>query len=83
MEGVAPAAPQPTEVQLRWLDLLPVLVFTVLGVILVFAGVVVLAHLDRFFYRANLETIALGATRFDPQRPDVLVAGRALETISL
>ena len=62
MEGVAPAAPQPTEVQLRWLDLLPVLVFTVLGVILVFAGVVVLAHLDRFFYRANLETIALGAT---------------------
>ena len=62
MEGVAPAAPQPTEVQLRWLDLLPVLVFTVLGVILVFAGVVVLARLDRFFYRANLETIALGAT---------------------
>jgi hypothetical protein len=27
--------------------------------------------------------IALGSTRFDPQRPDLLVAGRALETISL
>lgn len=62
MEGVAPAAPQPTEAQLRWLDLLPVLVFTVLGVILVFAGVVVLARLGRVFYRANLETIALVAT---------------------
>jgi len=62
MKGVAPAVPPPNEAPLRWLDLLPVLVFTVLGVILVFAGVVVLARLDRFFYRANLETIALGAT---------------------
>jgi membrane protease YdiL (CAAX protease family) len=62
MEGVAPAALRPTETPLRWIDLLPVLVITVLGVILVFAGVVALARLDRFFYSANLETIALGAT---------------------
>ena len=27
--------------------------------------------------------IALASTRFDPQRPDLLVAGRALNTISL
>jgi len=60
MEDVAPAPrAQP---QLRWLDLLPVLVFTILGVILVFAAVVALARLDHFFYRANLETIALSAT---------------------
>jgi membrane protease YdiL (CAAX protease family) len=58
MEGARPQ----TETQLRWLDLLPVLVFTILGVILVFAGVVALARLDRFVYRANLETIALSAT---------------------
>jgi len=60
MEDVAPAPrAQP---QLRWLDLLPVLVFTILGVILVFAAVVALARLDHFFYRANLVTIALSAT---------------------
>ena len=60
MEDVAPA-PR-AQAQLRWLDLLPVLVFTILGVILVFAAVVALARLDHFFYRANLETIALSAT---------------------
>jgi len=58
MEGEPPRP----EAQLRWLDLLPVLVFTILGVILVFAGVVALARLDRAFYRNNLETIALSAT---------------------
>ena len=62
MQGLPPAAPPPTEAQLRWLDLIPVLVFTILGVILVFVVVVVLARLDRSFYRANLETIALSAT---------------------
>jgi membrane protease YdiL (CAAX protease family) len=61
MHGMPPAAP-PTAVRLRWLDLVPVLVFTILGVILVFAAVVALARLDRAFYRANLETIALSAT---------------------
>lgn len=62
MADVAPTPSAQTETPLRWLDLLPVLVFTILGVILVFAGVVAVARLDRFFYRANLETIALSAT---------------------
>src|ERR1700736_2060513 len=62
MQGVPAAAPPPTEPRLRWLDLIPVLVFTILGVILVFAAVVALARLDRAFYRANLETIVLSAT---------------------
>jgi len=57
MEGLAPA-----EERLRWLDLIPVLAFTILGVILVFVLLVALARLDRSFYRANLETIALSST---------------------
>ncbi|OLE22724.1 MAG: hypothetical protein AUG49_18120 [Catenulispora sp. 13_1_20CM_3_70_7] len=47
---------------MRWLDLVPVLAFTILGIILVFALVVALARLDRSLYRANLETIVLSAT---------------------
>jgi membrane protease YdiL (CAAX protease family) len=62
MEGVAPAAAAQTQARLRWIDLIPVLVFTILGVILVFAVVVVVARLDRAFYTANLETIVLSAT---------------------
>ncbi len=62
MQGLAPAAPPPTEERLRWLDLIPVLVCTILGVVLVFVLLVVLARLDRAFSRANLETIALSAT---------------------
>jgi uncharacterized protein len=62
MEGIAPEAPLPANERLRWLDLVPVVVFTILGIILVFALVVVLARLDRAFYRANLETIVLSAT---------------------
>ena len=62
MEGLAPAAPPQTAERLRWLDLVPVLAFTVLGIVLVFAVLVALARLDRSFYRANLETIALSAT---------------------
>jgi MFS superfamily sulfate permease-like transporter len=62
MEGLAPATPPQPAGRLRWLDLVPVLAFTILGIILVFAIVVALARLDRAFYRANLETIALGAT---------------------
>ena len=50
------------EERLRWLDLVPVLAFTILGIILVFAFLVALARLDRSLYRANLETIALSAT---------------------
>jgi len=57
MDGLAPA-----EERLRWLDLIPVLAFTILGVILVFVLLVALARLDRSFYRANLETIALSST---------------------
>jgi len=55
-------APPPAEQRLRWLDLIPVLVFTVLGIILVFLLLVALARADRAFIRANTETIALSAT---------------------
>jgi membrane protease YdiL (CAAX protease family) len=57
MEG--PAAPPVAAERLRWLDLLPVIAFTVLGVILVAAALVVLARSHREFVRANLETISL------------------------
>jgi uncharacterized protein len=62
MEGLAPAAPPQVADRLRWLDLLPVIVFTVLGVILVFAVVVGLARADRTLYRGNIETISLTGT---------------------
>ncbi len=62
MEGLAPVAPPQTAERLRWLDLVPVIVFTVLGVILVFALLVGLARGNRTFYRANLESISLTAT---------------------
>jgi membrane protease YdiL (CAAX protease family) len=62
MQGLPPSAPPRTDEQLRWLDLIPVLVFAILGAIVVFAAVIVLVRLDRAFYRANLETIALSAT---------------------
>ena len=62
MEGLAPIAPPPAAQRLRWLDLVPVVAFTVLGIILVFAMLVALARLDRGMYRANLQTIVLSAT---------------------
>lgn len=62
MEGLAPTAPPQAADRLRWLDLLPVIVFTVLGIILVFAVLVGLARSDRSFYRTNLESISLTAT---------------------
>ena len=58
MEGPAPP-PQAAD-RLRWLDLLPVIAFTVLGIILVFAVLVGLARGTRGFYRANLGTISAG-----------------------
>jgi membrane protease YdiL (CAAX protease family) len=61
MGGLAPAAPPQAADRLRWLDLLPVIAFTVLGIILVFAVLVGLARGNRAFYRANLETISLSA----------------------
>src|SRR6059058_2443193 len=61
MEGLAPAAPPQAADRLRWLDLLPVIAFTVLGIILVFAVLVGLARANRGFYRANLGTISLSA----------------------
>jgi membrane protease YdiL (CAAX protease family) len=62
MEGLGPAAPPPAPERLRWFDLVSVIVFTVLGIILVFAAVVGLAGTNRSFYRANIETISLTAT---------------------
>jgi membrane protease YdiL (CAAX protease family) len=62
MEGGSPAAPTQAADRLRWLDLLPVIAFTLLGIILVFAVLVGLARANRAFYRANLETISLSAT---------------------
>src|ERR1700693_2492990 len=62
MDGPLPVEQPRAEAQLRWLDLLPVLVFTLLGVILVIAGVAVLARLDRSFTHDNIETIILSAT---------------------
>ena len=60
MEGLAPTVPAEAADRLRWVDLLPVIAFTVLGIILVFAVLVGLARTNRAFYRANLETISLG-----------------------
>ena len=57
-------APSVAEQRLRWLDLIPVLAFTVLGIILVFLFLVALARLDRPFVHANSETIALSSTLF-------------------
>jgi len=62
MEGLAPAAPPQAADRLRWLDLLPVIAVTLLGVLLVFALLVGLARTNRAFYRANVETISLSAT---------------------
>ena len=58
---MALAPPRP-EQRLRWLDLIPVLVFTVLGILLIFLLLVVLARSNRALVRANSETIALSAT---------------------
>ena len=59
MEGLAPAAPAQAADRLRWLDLVPVIAFTLLGIILVLAVVAGLARLNRAFFRANLGTITL------------------------
>src|SRR5437588_11891334 len=62
MEKLAPATPASIVDRLRWLDLLPPLAFTVLGIVLVFASLVGVARSNPGFYRANLETIVLLAT---------------------
>jgi CAAX protease family protein len=62
MEGLAPAAPPQAAERLRWLDLLPVIAFTLLGALLVVAALMGLARSNRASYRANLETISLSAT---------------------
>jgi len=56
------AALAPTADRLRWVDLLPPLAFTVLGIVLVFAALIGLARSHPAVYRANLETIVLLAT---------------------
>lgn len=55
-------APPRLEPRLRWRDLIPVLVFTVVGIILVVALIAALVRADRAFVHANAETIALSAT---------------------
>jgi membrane protease YdiL (CAAX protease family) len=62
MEGLAPVAPPQAADRLRWLDLLPVIAFTLLGAFLVVAALMGLARSNRASYRANLETISLTAT---------------------
>jgi uncharacterized protein len=62
VESTATAAPPAESPRLRWLDLVPVLLVTVAGAILVFAFVVALARLSPSIYHANRETIALAAT---------------------
>ena len=64
MEPAPVSAPSPvTPVdRLRWLDLLPVLVFAILGLVMVFAVLLGIARSSRAFYRANAETLSLLAT---------------------
>ena len=61
MEGGPPAASPQAADRLRWLDLLPVIAITVLGIILLFAVLIGLVRSNRALYRANLETISLSA----------------------
>lgn len=58
----AAVEPAVSEERLRWLDLLPPVIFTILGVILIFAVLIGMARSNRAFYRANLETISLLST---------------------
>jgi len=59
---IAPEGASAPVDRLRWRDLIPVLVFIVAGVILVIAILISLAAGNRWFYRANAETIVLLAT---------------------
>jgi CAAX protease family protein len=61
VESAVTGLPSPPEERLRWLDLIPVLAFTILGIILVVLLAVALARLNRSFYQANLGTIGLMA----------------------
>src|SRR5213083_3450776 len=61
MEVPAAALPPPPQERLRWLDLSPVLAFTIAGIILVILLAVTLARLSRSFFQANLGTIGLSA----------------------
>lgn len=58
----APGVPAFETDRLRWLDILPVIVFTVLGTVLVVAVLIGIARANRAYYRANLESISLFAT---------------------
>src|SRR2546430_5722125 len=61
VDNVAAVLPPRPEERLRWLDLIPVLAFTILGIVLVVLLAVTLARLNRPFYPANLGTIGLTA----------------------
>lgn len=53
---------EPARRTLRWFDLLPVLIFAILGGVLVVVILLAIARTNRAFYRANAETISLLAT---------------------
>src|SRR2546430_17368946 len=61
VDSAAEGLPPRPEERLRWLDLIPVLAFTILGIVLVVLLAVTLARVNRAFYRANLGTIGLTA----------------------
>lgn len=62
MERPLATAPTSSPERLRWVDLLPPLVFTVLGIILIVAVLVGLSRANHAFYRANLGSINLLGT---------------------
>ena len=62
MERPLATAPTSSPDRLRWVDLLPPLVFTVLGIILIVGLLVGLSRANHAFYRANLGSINLLGT---------------------
>src|SRR2546429_8802189 len=61
VDDVAAVLPPRPEERLRWLDLIPVLAFTILGIVLVVLLAVTPARVKRAFYQAHLGTIGLSA----------------------
>src|SRR2546429_6927831 len=59
VDDVAAVLPPRPEERLRWLDLIPVLAFTILGIVLVVLLAVTLARVEPAFFQANLGTIRL------------------------
>src|SRR2546429_2145396 len=61
VDDVAAVLPPRPEERLRWLDLIPGLAFTILGIVLVVLLAVTLARFNRGFYRGKLGAIGLTA----------------------